>query len=237
MGSHDRWLTIGGVTIVFALFVIKDGYRESLSEITNSLNQARIAYVESLRYLALSKRLMDLDAGTKNLQSDMMKLRNGIKPTDEGDNVSDSDYGITETYDYIDSQALSLSRLLEEMPWDKKDREAVETIREGVASLRKDRKTYEDAVNHHKPVDQEILELEEDLADTGIPPVVLVNSIVQDMLSQASNHIMKQAEDEQKRRERIVHRLTRAQYVLYPLGLLVALLGKLYGKSEEVEEL
>ena len=52
------------------------------------------------------------------------------------------------------------------------------------------------------------------------------------VLAAVTEKIVKDAEAEQTHRALIVKRLTIAEYVLYPLGLAVALVGKLFAGSE-----
>jgi hypothetical protein len=52
------------------------------------------------------------------------------------------------------------------------------------------------------------------------------------MLRAQTIQILGDAEREQKRRQLIVKRPTYTEYVLYPLGIIVALIGKLFASTE-----
>src|SRR6266446_716517 len=43
--THNRWLTVFGAAIVFALFIVKDAYRESAKEMASLLSQAQSTFI------------------------------------------------------------------------------------------------------------------------------------------------------------------------------------------------
>jgi hypothetical protein len=138
------------------------------------------------------------------------------------------EFGVAEGAQRVTAQADNLSRLLESLPLDKKYQSTIDVLKKGTASAQKDHEQLVKDIKAGKPIDPLIASAMDTI---GVDPNVEVTSIGEALLGQLSARILQDAEKEQKRRERIVHRLTVAGYILYPLGVILALIGKLYGQE------
>jgi hypothetical protein len=206
--THHRWITLLGAAIVFAMFVVKDGYRESVKEMSLSIAQAENGYTTSS---ALDK----IQANLASLHRLVLLGRNKEGAGDNINNDIEQTTYIQDTCYEIWVEVGSLQAILEHTPNNNSDWDN---------SLRS---------IYNKCVDEQnrLLKLQEEHTRTDNDEVDRVWRLGEE-IEKLKSQILSSAEIARQQEEKKVRLATMASYVLYPLGWLVGLLGRLYGGGE-----
>jgi hypothetical protein len=74
--AHSRWLTVLGAAIVFAMFVVKDAYRESLKEIVYSIQAAETSFqiISGFERVDVRLRMIEQQTLTDQTPKELVRL-------------------------------------------------------------------------------------------------------------------------------------------------------------------
>lgn len=237
--THNRWITVLGAAIVFAMFVVKDAYLEHLKEIVGSISQAQSLFVTMNSLKEVDQRLAKIEEAVgvgKETNSKTANKRKKAK-TQEGIDTDDllQPYFVSIRKELLEEGKVeieNLKRLSEAVPGNK-DREGLEEVEHSLDDERWD------SENGTKPIEIVPPQME-DMENSFNPMGTLKGEVGQILnisfsLEAVHENLLREAETERSRRERRVHQSTVVSYVLYPLGWIIGLLGKLYGEGEVPE--
>ena len=217
--THNRWITVLGAAIVFAMFVIKDAYQEGLKEVVASISTAQNLYEVEHSLTDIDRRIGVLQRRLSNIESNVS--RSGTNPEPSVTSASNLNWDDVKDA-FVTAFAKELKNdclLLNEIP---DHIEEKNTCIEMTKDL-----LLESANSRASSVNQESTEYIMDVFS-----LTLRFAKREQQEQTLHDKILEAAELERNRRERRVHQATIASYVLYPFGWIIGLLGKLYGDGE-----
>jgi hypothetical protein len=230
--THNRWMTVLGAAIVFAMFVVKDAYRDELKDVANSIAEAQNFFAIEASFVEVDKRLESLQESMRNGQlSTKLKMK-------EFDTayimLLDLEQKQKEQAPRIGADLANIYNLQKHVPDHEKEKDDEWQL-------------FEELSVEAFDVDALIRETNSRSDDkkapsTGVPSremrIMADLSMLNDFehrLQKLRTNVLADAESEREICEKRVRQSTIASYILYPLGWVIGLLGKLYGDGEAPE--
>ncbi len=226
--AHGNWLAILGAAIVFAMFVVKDAYRESLKEIVYSIQTAETSFQIISGFERVDVRLRKIEQQTftdqtpKELVFLGRMLRKRMKLPDP---PSNEEITFQKSLSGYETDVKNLEHLLSEVPGHQEDRHFLEETEAAIQDAYKT-EVQDQAGNSVKSGTNGAARIASFLADESREAT---SAEILTMLREAEEHIVLDAEKERDLREDRLRRYTIASYILYPIGWLIGLIGKLTG--------
>src|ERR1700733_3921779 len=232
--THSKWLTVVGAAIVFAMFVVKDAYRESLKDIVNSIQAAETSFQIISGFPRVDVRLTTIEQKTLVYQTpkEIVKmgqmLRKGMNAAgEEATSISNEEVTFRKELGAYETDVKNLEHLLREVPGHQEDRRFLEeterAIQEAYKSEVQDRPT--DGRKSSENSSRIAAALEDESREA-------TNAEILASLTEAKEHVIRDAETERDLREDRLRTYTITSYILYPIGWLIGLVGKLTGAPE-----
>jgi hypothetical protein len=230
--KHNNWLTVVGVAIVFVTFVVKDAYRESLRDSVSAITEAQQSFLTTMGMTQIGLTVTGIDT---HLQRDQSS-GNGSEE-DQLEIAETSRQTLKEIYTIYGADLDSISRLLRTLPPEPEDEKTcrkmkvlVSAAEESVSDPESAKKVVEESLKNPDPMVKSIT--------ATLYGVVLGMPLAQIMptVEKLQKRVIWEADRERDIKENRVRRATVASYILYPLGLVVSLIGRLYGEGKSDDD-
>jgi hypothetical protein len=235
--KQSSWITVLGAAVVFAMFVVKDAYRDELRDVANSISEAQRFFVIDASFMSVDKRLQVIQNAVGRSPKSDMKQPVTLDNIDDWMMVTTLEDDQKQIAPRIAGELESIGELLRDIPDQKEDSDhlAQISIELNVEAVDADNLIHKDwGKNATAGKKKEILSLQE-----SVPMRVMSDrSTLADLDKRTKKLYQKAFLDanlERLEREKRLRQATIASYVLYPLGWVIGLLGKLYGDGESSE--
>ena len=131
--AHSRWLTVLGAAIVFAMFVVKDAYRESLKEIVYSIQAAETSFqiISGFERVDVRLRMIEQQTLTDQTPKELVRLGQMLQkrmnvPGEGASSISNEEVSFQKTLSGYETDVENLEHLLSEVPGHREDRHFLE---------------------------------------------------------------------------------------------------------------
>lgn len=218
--SHNRLLTFVGALIVFFTFVIKEGLREHLKDLVDSIDSAQTFYTVRSDSQNLSAKLSDLQQHLADLE-DEVSSRNNKSGDGSQDDPAIRTGAVKSALDALEVSLDNMSHLAGKLP-------EAPTYEKTIAALQ-------------QKIDQTYSTLEEDVSSqegldefrqTPETEIEARARLLSHQVDSAASALLQDAGKEQARREHYFEVCTWISYGLYVIGWGVGLLGRILGVGE-----
>jgi len=230
--AHSKWLTVLGAAIVFAMFVVKDAYRESLKEIVYSIQAAETSFqiISGFTRVDVHLRIIEQQTFVDQTPKELLRLgqmvRKRMNAGDEGAaSISNEGVNFQKTLGEYETDVKNLEHLLSEVPGHQEDRHFLEETEAAIQDAYKS-EAEDHSKDGQKSGEKGSPRIESAMADESREAT---SAEILASLTDAEEHIVQDAEKERDLREERLRTYTITSYVLYPIGWLIGLVGKLTG--------
>jgi len=228
---HSRWLAFISTVVVLGTFIVNEGLVDEAKDLSSSLDSARNAFAQHLReerILAILARVEDsVDSQKTHIYG----------------NSTDSKW-LHPDFDTLNAEYSPLLELYDKLPYDKN----LDDLHWEIEKLIKTAKGFEDreldvaAADRRTIESQQLENAEEEAVDSQLAHIAKMlgggtENVLTEVLAKANQVITERAQSAQESAERNKKIGKYFGFVLYPLGVLLGLVGKLSGDPEsEIEE-
>jgi len=225
---HSSLLTWTGALLVFLTFVVKEGLRDNLKELTDSLDREQNVFLTRIQTSEMLLGVSRLERRGELLESEITH-----KPPVRTDFNQVFDERINLLGDELraaDAYADGLSRLSRMMSLGPVDKDDLDTVKKVLPDFRE---SYNQllalvvqAESHHTFESPEAsrAKIESMRLDLELKAGVTLNT-----LKNSSDRLLSRMEEQKEKDERRYTWAVWGSYVLYPLGWGLGLIAKLYG--------
>lgn len=230
---HETFLAAIGLLTVIATFVTKEVFRDNLKELADSVDRAQITYSLRLNIDSLRTDISHLDGRISSLRPSP-----GSAPSTDTTQLLEFAEGVDNCRRTVMENLLNYEvwtdearQLVEHLPYDKAVQQQLRSLQEGSAAFEAEAKSLLQAID--RAVSDERLTVSAGLAPNPVPCNALPFALrVQARLPEASAFAgdqLERAEEVKKNAERRYRVFSIISYFLFGIGILLALIGRVYG--------
>jgi hypothetical protein len=221
--KHGRLLTILGALIVFVTFLVKEGKRDELKELVQSLDAAQSLFEIRQENHDISRDVAEL----------LGRIPGPVKLERKFPAVEEIEEMIGRHSFHYTSSLSNLRELLAKFP-NPADLAALNSLQERADSLDANRKDAMTAIEDAKPIPGGLLR--NALVLMAVPIALGEHLLSQDEqlesdITAFTKGALKHADEFKAKQERIYKSYTWLSYLLYFVGWTLGLIGKLFGRD------
>jgi hypothetical protein len=230
--KHSRLLTFFGALIVFVTFVVKEGVRERLKELVDSIDAAQSSFIIRGEVGEANAQLRDLANEVNKIYNEAISIRENYPYVpDEGVDAEQLLGENARVVDNIKTLLDNISRLRERLPNQSAYDNQIEEIKKEMEASRKDSENVKTSI----AIDREPGILTGKLSSTlSNDTKTLLGKVKGEMTELRSksatlaSQFLQQAEQVRQQEERSYEIYTWASYGLYFLGWGLGLVGRFF---------
>jgi hypothetical protein len=229
---HEAFLAAIGLLTVIATFVTKEVFRDNLKELADSVDRAQITYSLRVNIDSLRTEIRYLDSRISSLKLSS----SNAPPTDTtqmlefADSFDNCRRTVMENLISYEVWVDEARQLVEKLPYDKAAEEQLRPLQQGSAAFEAQAKSLLQAID--KAISDQTLAVGAGLAPNPLPCDTLPFALrVQAHLPEASafsSRQLERAEEVKRNAERRYRLFSIVSYVLFGIGILLALIGRVY---------